>query len=353
LGKDFGDVAVLHSLDLAVGPGELLVLVGPSGCAKTTVLRLIAGLDEPTRGQVRIGGREVTALEPAERDVAMVFQNYALYPNLSVRENLAFPLRMRRRPAAEIATRTARVAEALGLGALLERRPGQLSGGQRQRVAVGRAMVREPAVFLLDEPLSNLDARLRAELRDELAGLHARLGASMIYVTHDQVEAMTLGQRIAVLRDGRLQQLAPPLQAYREPANLFVAGFLGTPAINTLAGTLRAEANGSVFEAPGISLRTARRAHAGPATLGVRPEALVLVDATADDADCASGVTRLEPLGNELLVHLEVAGGAVWIARADPDASLIVGERVGIRLDRARLHLFGGAGDARLVPEAA
>jgi ABC-type sugar transport system ATPase subunit len=236
LGKRFGDTVALHPLDLVVGDGEFVVLVGPSGCGKTTVLRLVAGLDEPTAGEILIGGRDVTGVEPAERDIAMVFQNYALYPHKTVRENLAFGLRMRRRPAVEIDRAVARAAEVLGLQALLDRRPAQLSGGQKQRVAVGRALVREPSVFLFDEPLSNLDAQLRADLRRELADLHARLRTTMIYVTHDQVEAMTLGARIAVLEGGRLQQYAAALDIYQRPANLFVARFVGTPAINTVAG---------------------------------------------------------------------------------------------------------------------
>ena len=249
LEKRFGEVVAVHPLDLDIDPGALVVLVGPSGCGKTTVLRMIAGLEDPTAGELRIGDRDVTALEPAERDVAMVFQNYALYPHMSVRENLAFGLRMRGHGRDDIASRVARAASVLGLDSMLDRKPAQLSGGQKQRVAFGRAMVRDPQVFLFDEPLSNLDARLRADMRREIADLHARLGVTMVYVTHDQVEAMTLGERIAVMRDGRLQQYAPPLEIYRRPANLYVATFIGTPAINLAAGRVDAGRGAATFNA--------------------------------------------------------------------------------------------------------
>jgi len=351
LEKRFDGPPVVHALDLDVAAGERVVLVGPSGCGKTTILRLIAGLEEPTAGEVWIGERAVTHVEPAERDVAMVFQSYALYPHMSVRENLGFGLRMRGVPRAVIADKTARAAEALGLTGLLERRPGQLSGGQRQRVAFGRALVREPAVFLFDEPLSNLDARLRADLRGEIAELHARLGTTMVYVTHDQLEAMTLGQRIALLDAGRLQQYAPPLVAYREPANLFVASFLGTPAINTVEGTLTRDGSASVFRASGLELRLAARAYAGPAVLGVRPESLAI--ASQAGAHLATRVQRLEPLGNELLVHVAGPDGRTWVARCDAETRLSAAEGLGLRLDLERCHVFGGPGAPRLLPARA
>src|SRR5262245_46252824 len=236
-----GQVAA-RGLDLEAADGEFLVLVGPSGCGKSTALRMVAGLETPTRGRIVIGGRDVTSLPPQERDLAMVFQNYALYPHKTVRQNLEFGLRMRQTSAAVIAERVTRVAHSLGIESYLERRPSQLSGGQRQRVALGRAIVREPQAFLFDEPLSNLDARLRVETRAELARLHRRLGATMLYVTHDQEEAMTLGNRVAVLRDGRLEQVAPPMDIYRRPANRFVAGVMGPPAMNLLPCTLRRDA---------------------------------------------------------------------------------------------------------------
>ncbi|RMD78569.1 MAG: ABC transporter ATP-binding protein, partial [Gammaproteobacteria bacterium] len=239
LGKVFPDgTAALRGVDLAVGEGELLVLVGPSGCGKSTLLRLVAGLERPSAGRVRIGGRDVTTLPPQRRDVAMVFQNYALYPHLSVAGNLAFPLRMRGVPRAQRRRRVAEVAALLGLEGLLERRPGELSGGQRQRVAMGRALVRRPQVLLLDEPLSNLDARLRVQLRAELAALQRRTGVTTLHVTHDQAEAMTLGHRVAVLRAGRLEQVGQPEALYREPATAFVAAFLGSPGMNLLAARL-------------------------------------------------------------------------------------------------------------------
>jgi ABC-type sugar transport system ATPase subunit len=325
------------------------VLVGPSGCGKTTVLRMIAGLEDASAGEIHIGDRRVDDLEPAERDIAMVFQSYALYPHMTVRENLSFGLRTRRTPAAEIERKLRWAAEVLQLGELLERRPAQLSGGQKQRVAFGRAVVREPKVFLFDEPLSNLDARLRADMRGEVALLHERLGTTMIYVTHDQVEAMTLGQRIAVLCAGALQQYAPPLEVYREPANLFVAGFIGTPAINTVAGEVRIDGGDCVFEAAGMRVSLPKPVAAGPATLGVRPEGLALGDPAASDASCRGIVRRIEPLGSELLVHVDGPGGAPWVARLAPDAGVQPGQTVSLFLDRSRLHLFGPDGH-RLRP---
>jgi ABC-type sugar transport system ATPase subunit len=343
LTKRFGEVTAVAPLDLAVEPGELVVLVGPSGCGKTTVLRLIAGLEEPTAGQVWIGERDVSAVEPAHRDIAMVFQSYALYPHMTVRENLAFGLRMRRARGAEVDRLVARAARALGLEGLLDRRPGQLSGGQRQRVALGRAIVREPRVFLFDEPLSNLDAQLRAGMRHELADLHRRLGATMVFVTHDQVEAMTLGGRIAVLRDGVLQQFAVPLDVYRRPANLFVARFVGTPETNTADG----RADGA-FRCEAFSVPLERETGGGSVTLAVRPEDIAMVGPEDPLADLVVAVDRLEPLGNEILAHVTREPDLRWVVRARADWPGSAGDRVGLRLDRSRVHLFDTVTGARL-----
>jgi multiple sugar transport system ATP-binding protein len=347
LTKRFGDVPALAPLDLTIEPGELAVLVGPSGCGKTTVLRLIAGLEDPTAGEVWIGGREVTAVEPAERDIAMVFQQYALYPHMNVADNLAFGLRMRRTPADEVARRVDRAARVLGLESLLGRKPGQLSGGQRQRVALGRAIVREPRVFLFDEPLSNLDAQLRAGMRQELADLHRRLATTMVFVTHDQVEAMTLGGRIAVLDRGVLQQYGPPLEVYRRPANLFVARFVGTPEINTADRWTGGPADRE-FRCPAFSIVLDRDFPGAAGTLAIRSEDIALVGSEDRTADFAVTVERLEPLGNELLVHLSREPDLRWVVRTRPEWSGRAGETVGLRLDRSRVHLFDAVTGARL-----
>jgi ABC-type sugar transport system ATPase subunit len=342
--KRFDDVMAVQPMDLDVGDGELVVLLGPSGCGKTTVLRMIAGLEEPTAGEIFIGGRCVTDLEPASRDIAMVFQNYALYPHMTVRTNLGFGLKMRKVGESEIARRVERATELLGLGGLLERRPAQLSGGQRQRVALGRAIVREPRVFLFDEPLSNLDARLRVEMRNELAALHSRLETTMIFVTHDQVEAMTLGQRIAVMNAGRLQQFAEPLDVYRKPANLFVARFIGTPSINTVEGKISHDGGKPTFGCDDFVIPIEPSTPAGSATLAIRPEAITLVDADTGGADLTSAIERLEPLGNEVLVHVIAPAGTRWVVRVEAERELVSDARVGIRLDRSRIHLFGEDG---------
>ena len=349
INKSFGSVSAVRSFDLDIGAGEFVVLLGPSGCGKTTVLRIIAGLEEPDRGEIKIGGKVVNDLEPAQRDIAMVFQNYALYPHMTVHQNLGFGLKMRKLAHHEIDAKVARAAAVLGLDDLLARKPAHLSGGQRQRVALGRALVREPSVFLFDEPLSNLDARLRLEMRSEIAQLHQRLGTTMVYVTHDQVEAMTLGQRIAVMKAGELQQYAPPLEVYRYPANLFVAAFVGSPPINTLKGTLTTEDERSVFNASGVRLELTPRSHAGPVTLGARPEALAIVS-TVQDVDFTAEIARLELLGNELLVHLNGPANSTWIARVDPEHRCAPRDQVGIKLDRARVHLFSDSNHARLEP---
>ncbi len=331
LTKRFDRQAALDGLTLDVAPGEFLVLLGPSGCGKTTVLRLIAGLEEPSDGEVLIDGVRVNDLPPRDRDVAMVFQNYALYPHLSVRDNIGFPLRMRGAPRTEIAARVAEAAAMLELSALLDRRPAQLSGGERQRVALGRAVVRRPKVFLFDEPLSNLDAKLRVQMRAELVRLHRTLGATMIFVTHDQVEALTMGERIAVLLRGVLQQVAPPAEIYARPANTFVAGFVGSPGMNLVR-----DPDGS---GDGV-------------LLGFRPEDATL--GPADGAVLAGTVTLVEPLGSETLVHARLRSGESVVCRLRGGAGTggavppAPDTEVGVRVARDRIHRFHAATGARL-----
>jgi multiple sugar transport system ATP-binding protein len=319
-----GHVAA-HDLDLEIRDGEFMVLVGPSGCGKSTALRMIAGLETPTSGRIFIGDQEVTQLPPQARDIAMVFQTYALYPHMTVRENLAFGLRMRGTSKDIIERRVDQAARALALEQVLGRKPAQLSGGQRQRVALGRAIVREPKVFLFDEPLSNLDAKLRVETRAELARLHRRLGATVVYVTHDQEEAMTLGWRVAVMRDGFLQQVAPPMELYRRPANQFVAGFVGSPAMNFLPGDIIPTGQ---LEKPG-------------ATLGVRPHDVTIVKQGAGDLD--AWVDVVEPRGSELLVYLRLGAtgdGAPLRVVAPPEPPIQEEGQVGVVFERERLHWF-------------
>jgi len=328
-----GHVAA-HGLDLEIADGEFMVLVGPSGCGKSTALRMIAGLETPTAGRILIGDRDVTALPPQDRDIAMVFQTYALYPHMTVRENLAFGLKMRGASREITERRVEEAARALGLEAVLGRKPAQLSGGQRQRVALGRAIVREPKVFLFDEPLSNLDAKLRVETRAELARLHRRLGATVVYVTHDQEEAMTLGWRVAVMRDGFLQQVAPPMELYRRPANQFVAGFVGSPGMNFLPGEVLAEAVPQ---------------HGAGATLGIRPHDLTIVAKGAGDLD--AWVDVVEPLGSELLVYLKLGAnrdGPLVRVVAPPEPVIEEEHSVGLVFDRARLHWFERETGSRL-----
>jgi multiple sugar transport system ATP-binding protein len=349
-----GHLAV-QDFSLHVADGELLVLVGPSGCGKSTVLRVVAGLETPTRGRVFLDEREVTTLPPQARDVAMVFQSYALYPHLKVRENLAFGLRMRGVSKARIATRVEHAARMLGLDSLLDRRPAQLSGGQRQRVALGRAIVREPQAFLLDEPLSNLDARLRVETRTELARLHRRLGTTTLYVTHDQEEAMTLGDRIAVLREGHSQQVAPPLEVYRRPANVFVAGFIGSPTMNFLPCLLRRDSGRITLAGPAFTLELAEcrpplEARSGKVLLGVRPHDVALV--APQQADVSARVEVNEPRGNEVVMHVIVEEGtsrSQLTVVTPPENASEVGEQVGLRFRRDRLHLFDSDSGERIA----
>jgi multiple sugar transport system ATP-binding protein len=345
-----GHVAV-HPLDLEIADGELLVLVGPSGCGKSTTLRMIAGLETPTGGRIFLGDRDVTNLPPQERDIAMVFQSYALYPHKTVRANLEFALRMRGVSPDVMAERVERAAGSLGLTELLDRKPGQLSGGQRQRVALGRAIVREPKAFLLDEPLSNLDAKLRVQTRAELARLHRRLGATMVYVTHDQEEAMTLGDRVALLRDGKLQQVDPPMTMYRRPANAFVAGFIGSPAMNFFTCSLSKSNGQTILESSAfkVALDSAPAGSAGECLLGVRPQHVRVAE--GDGADFSARVDVIQPLGSEVLVVLELPGSSEesnLTAIVPPDTPLEVNQTITLRLDREHLHLFDRDGNRRL-----
>src|SRR6267143_6413400 len=339
-----GGIQALHHLDLDVHDGELLVLLGPSGSGKTTVLRCIAGLEEPTSGDVVIGDRVVTHAAPAERDVAMVFQTPALYPHLTVRENIAFPLELRGVSGAQVTRRVVEAAGRLGLDNALDRIPAQLSEGERQRAALGRASVRGPQAFLLDEPLSKLDAKLRIELRGELLALHGALGATMIYVTHDQTEAMTLGQRIAVLHEGRLRQVGTPAEVYQRPADVFVARSLGTPAMNILTGRARGTADSAedrMFESGSLRIPVALPTYEGEIQIGVRPEhvGVCAVDKGAGNGD----ILIVELLGNETVVHLN-AGGQPLVARLPGLVDVQVGTRVGVKVDRHHLHLFDAGG---------
>jgi multiple sugar transport system ATP-binding protein len=331
----------VDDVTLDVADGEFCVLVGPSGCGKSTTLRIVAGLETASSGRVMIGEREVTAVPPRERDIAMVFQSYALYPHMSAYENMAFALKLRGMPREEIDRRVRDAAQLLGLGELLERKPRQLSGGERQRIALGRAIVRQPQVFLFDEPLSNLDAKLRLQMRREIAALHQRLGATMIYVTHDQVEAMTLGDRIVVLDKGKVQQIAPPMELYDRPRNVFVASFIGSPAMNLLPGEIVRE--GSVtFHARGnafsLQLNPGTVVAQGPVILGVRPEHLHL-------AQVGQGITArvelVEPLGSELLLHLS-SGEHQFAARLPSGVPPATGSMVNLEIEREKVHFFDG-----------
>jgi multiple sugar transport system ATP-binding protein len=367
--KSFTGVVAVDDVSLEIADGEFLVLVGPSGCGKSTLLRMIAGLEETSEGRISIGSRDVTDLAPKDRDVAMVFQTYALYPHMSVRHNIGYGLKARKTEKAVIARRVDEVADLLGLTDLLERRPSQLSGGQRQRVAMGRAIAREPQAFLLDEPLSNLDAKLRVGMRASLAQLHRRLGTTTVYVTHDQVEAMTLGQRVAVMRAGKLLQVDTPQRLYQEPRDLFVAGFIGSPAMNLVEATV--EAGVVRFAQFSVPLASGRGAADGAVILGIRPESF-------EDPAFAPGlptievvVEVLEDLGSDAHVFFTVdarsitaevleagddarglvaAEGALFTARVDARTSARVGRSLELAVDTARLQFFDPHTGARLVP---
>ena len=333
------NVHAVKDVNLHIRDREFVVLVGPSGCGKTTTLRMVAGLEDITSGEISIDGRVVNDLAPMDRDIAMVFQNYALYPHMSVQDNMAFGLKMRKFERADIERRVRQAAEILGIQALLARKPRQLSGGQRQRVALGRAIVRNPRVFLFDEPLSNLDAALRVQMRVELKRLHERLETTAIYVTHDQIEAMTLGDRVVVMKDGVVQQEGAPLTLYQRPANRFVASFIGSPAMNFV--DVNISGDGLWAEAQGLRLQVPQRMRSlggQRLTLGVRPEALRLANG-ADEHGFATTVDVLEPLGNEILLNFR-AGGVQMVARVDPGVRVKAHESVRLALDPQRLHFF-------------
>ena len=346
--KQFKTSTAVDHLSIEIRDREFAVLVGPSGCGKTTALRMIAGLEGLSSGEIYIEDRLVNDINPKDRDIAMVFQNYALYPHMNVRENLGFGLKMRKFPKAEIDRRVQEAADILGIHDLLDRRPKQLSGGQRQRVAVGRAIVRKPKVFLFDEPLSNLDAKLRVAMRAEISKLHRRLGATIIYVTHDQVEAMTMADRIFIMNRGRLQQSGKPLEVYKQPANRFVAGFIGSPAMNFMDATLVQEDGGFAVDAGGFRLRLPEALHGGlsaylghPVVFGVRPE-----DIAAVEVDAGRGTTLraraevVETLGAETFVHLSCSEHTL-VARIDsPERPPAVGEMLTVELKMAKTHLF-------------
>lgn len=347
--KSYGNVVAVNDLSLEILDREFLVLVGPSGCGKSTSLRLLAGLEEVTEGNIYIGDRLVNDVPAKDRDIAMVFQSYALYPHMSVFDNMAFGLKLRKTSKREIKERVGRAAQALGIADLLDRKPKQLSGGQRQRVALGRAIVREPAVFLMDEPLSNLDAKLRVEARAMLSRLHLSLGTTFIYVTHDQTEAMTMGQRIAVQKDGVLQQVDTPQSLYDHPANLFVAGFIGSPAMNLFDARLVGSNEGMYIETDGFQVKVpgekmaALAVHLGKAVVfGIRPEDIHdqrFVPVGVSTAALVAKVDVIEPMGSEKYVYL-VIGGKDFVARVDPRSTAAVREELAIALDMDNMHLF-------------
>jgi multiple sugar transport system ATP-binding protein len=343
VGKSYGAVTVMKDLNLDIHDGEFLVLVGPSGCGKSTLLRMIAGLEDISTGTISIGDRIVNDLPASQRKLSMVFQSYALYPHMSVKKNLAFGLQNLKMSKAEIERRVADAARILQIEPLLERKPRQLSGGQKQRVAIGRAIVREPELFLFDEPLSNLDAELRVQMRVELAGLYNRLGTTMIYVTHDQVEAMTMASRIVVLRAGKIEQVGTPYELYTSPCNLFVAGFIGSPKINLIEGMARHQAGQTLLDladfgaikVPGLATGT------GKLTMGIRPEAMHLGHGPVQ---ALAKVQLVEYLGSEIFVHVALASGAVYLVHAAGKARHFVGEEVSVTFDPVEAHYFNEAG---------
>ena len=344
--KAFGSTSVIHGVDISIQDGEFVVLVGPSGCGKSTLLRMIAGLENITAGEIRIGDRVVNHMPPKERDVAMVFQNYALYPHMTVAANMAFSMKLRGAPQSEIDERVNRAAGILGLTQLLARFPRQLSGGQRQRVAMGRAIVRDPQVFLFDEPLSNLDAKLRVQMRIEIKELHQRLKTTTIYVTHDQIEAMTMADKIVVMHDGLVEQIGAPLDLYDRPDNLFVAGFIGSPAMNLLKGRIRVNGSAS-FEGPAGLKFALGGTHGGsdgqPAIYGVRPEHFSLADDGAE-----AEVQVIEPTGSELQVVAKLGGNDI-IAVFRERHQFKPGDKIRLKPDPRLVHLFDEATGKRLT----
>jgi multiple sugar transport system ATP-binding protein len=353
--KKFGDVVAVDDFNLEINDGEFMVFVGPSGCGKTTSLRMIAGLEDITEGVVRIADRVVNDVPPKDRDIAMVFQSYALYPHMSVYDNLAFGLKLRKVPKKDIDRRVKEAAETIQLTTLLQRKPKELSGGQRQRVALGRAIVREPAVFLMDEPLSNLDAKLRVQTRAEIARLHQRLKTTIVYVTHDQVEAMTMGQRIAVMSQAKLQQVGPPQELYDHPLNKFVAGFIGSPSMNFLPVELTGSGESAVLKAEGLTvpLPPAFRDAVGATTgdgfvLGIRPEHLDVHTTGGPEATAQAKADVVEYLGNEELLHVIVAGVDI-VAVVDSARNVHPGDSVTLHVPLDKIHLFDAKSEASLL----
>ena len=347
IAKRWGASTAVEPMSLDIADGEFLVLLGPSGCGKTTTMRMVAGLEDPSEGEVWIGDRCVNALEPKDRDVAMVFQSYGLYPNMTVAENIGFPLKIRGLPAAQIEPAVHKAAQQVELMDFLQRRPKALSGGQRQRVALARAIVRQPAVFLMDEPLSNLDAKLRVTMRAHIKHLHHSLGVTTIYVTHDQIEAMTLADRVVVMSRARIQQIGTPQDIYERPANLFVAGFIGSPPMNLVPGSL----HGGVFSAPGVRIHGFTAGDAAHVVLGVRPEDLGVVAADDTAATVAAEVFAFELTGDATLVTVK-HGDMLITAKAGKDYRSVMGVRVGLHAPAERCHLFDAATQARFAPRA-
>ncbi|SDE26831.1 carbohydrate ABC transporter ATP-binding protein, CUT1 family [Salipiger thiooxidans] len=347
-GQGASAVHAVKGIDLQIEDGEFMIFLGPSGCGKSTTLRMIAGLEPVSQGDLLIDGQRVNDVDPAERDLAIVFQNYALYPHMSVRQNMAFGLKLRGTPGPEIESRIAGVAETLGIRPLLDRKPSQLSGGQRQRVALGRALVREPRAFLLDEPLSNLDAKLRSVMRTELIKLHRKLGTTMIHVTHDQVEAMTMGTRICIMRGGEIVQVGKPQDVYRDPADTFVAGFLATPPMNLIPARIEAAGEGLAVIAPGLSVPVpeAYRAAYAPYTgreviLGIRPEDLFETPEGAAPAAIDCSIETVEALGPETILNVKLGqGGSELAARLPAEGDWEVARQIRLFADSLRMHLF-------------
>ena len=343
--KSYGSLEVIHGIDMQVADGEFVVIVGPSGCGKSTLLRMVAGLEAITSGQIAIGERVVNGLEPKDRDIAMVFQNYALYPHMSVFGNMAYGLRIRGLAKGEIEQRVKRAADILELGPLLMRTPRQLSGGQRQRVAMGRAIVREPAVFLFDEPLSNLDAKLRVQMRFEIQKLHRRLSTTSLYVTHDQVEAMTLAQRMVVMNAGRAEQIGSPMEVYENPQTMFVAGFIGSPAMNFIPGKVNGDGRIDLEQGGAVRSVASSLTSGRTVTIGIRPEHLV--PASAAGAVLSGPVEMIEQLGADVLVHIGHGGNTI-IARLPHGTAPNVGSTFSVTADPGRVFAFDPASGARL-----
>ncbi len=346
--KSYGKVEVIHDVSFKIDDGEFVVIVGPSGCGKSTLLRMIAGLESITEGEISIGGRVVNDLEPAERDIAMVFQNYALYPHMTVYNNMAYGLKIKKIPKDEIEKRVNRVAEILEIEEYLQRSPRQLSGGQRQRVAMGRAIVREPSVFLFDEPLSNLDAKLRVQMRLQIKTLQENLGITSVYVTHDQVEAMTLGHRLAVLNGGYVEQLGTPIEIYEKPASVFVAGFIGSPSMNLMAAEIDKTGSSVVLASGGtVKLDRAVTDRAGQKiTFGIRPEHMEVTSAAKANLELTVGI--VEQLGADTLVHGTLQKGQDFVVRLEGVQSFASGEKMHLATSPGSIHLFDGQNEKRI-----